>query len=390
MDLRDVEAGRTVEQIREQSEVQAWKNDGGQVAAAVISTGGYRDEVGTYRPIVGIYDSESTTPVLIDSSVLSKPLTVTVSDTYVRTRVTFDANGGTLVGPRVITVIEPEVSLPYLPASPVRDGYTFRYWATAPSDGTQFTYDTPLAGDVTVYAIWDAIPTTPTPPTPPPTIVTTTPAPVIINNPPAEGGITYTTVEAGSGTEESTLAGAEPEEFPETTPPLASGGALSGWSLFDLLATILALVLLVVFFIRFFFDRPRDEEYEEEPVDVQLWEAMTPDQRAQYQTRREADYQAWQIDQQRKNNRQKALFVNAPVLLIVAAALVEALIVLFTTQDFALGMSIVDDYSVIFALVLFVQLLTPMVAAIIRNNRRDNQQRAANQTAIQGGNEVTV
>jgi hypothetical protein len=100
---------------------------------------------------------------------------------------------------------------------------------------------------------------------------------------------------------------------------------------------------------------------------------MTPEHRAQYQARREADYQTWLADQHKKANRQKALYVNLPVLLIVGAALVEALVILFYTQSFGPVMTIVDDYSVIFILILFVQLLTPMVAAIIRNNRRISQ-----------------
>jgi uncharacterized repeat protein (TIGR02543 family) len=286
--------------------------------------------------------------------------------------VTFDANGGTLVGPRVVTVVEPQTTLPYLPVAPIRDGYTFRYWSTSPAGGSQFTADTTLTGDITLYALWTAIPVTP-PPTPqaPPT--------VIVNNPPAVGGgITNVTVQPGSETENTTLPDtsaplSSSEELTDTTPPLANNEPAVGWALFDLLATILALILLVVFFIKFFFDRPRDEEYEEEPIDSQLWEAMTPEQRAQYQARREVEYQTWLADRQHKANRQKSLYVNAPVVLIVGVALVEALIVLFTTQHFELNMSIVDDYSVIFALIIFVQLLTPMVAAIIRNTHRENQ-----------------
>jgi hypothetical protein len=184
----------------------------------------------------------------------------------------------------------------------------------------------------------------------------------------------------------------EEEETPETIvepePPL--GDTTPGWSLFDLLATILSLLLLVVFFIKFFYDRPRDEDYEEEPIDAQIWDAMTPEQRAQYQARREADYQAWQADQQKRGSRHKALFVNAPVLLIVGAALVEAVVVLALTQDFTKGWTIVDAYSVIFALIVFVQLLAPMVAAIIRNSRRDNQETLAPGESSAGGGSATA
>jgi uncharacterized repeat protein (TIGR02543 family) len=303
--------------------------------------------------------------------------------------VTFDANGGTLVGPRVVTVVEPQTTLPYLPVAPIRDGYTFRYWSTSPADGTQFTADTTIAGDITLYALWTAIPVTP-PPTP------QAPPNVVINNPPAStsAGTTFVTVGAGNETENATLQDtAAPlsasEGISGVTPPLASNESETGWALFDLLATVLALILLVVFFVKFFYDRPRVEEYEEEPINSQLWEAMTPEQRAQYQARREAAYQMWLAERERKANRQKAVFVNAPVLLTIGVALVEALLVLFNTQHFELNMSIVDDYSVIFALIVFVQVLTPLVAAIIYNSVRENQ-RAQESTQPTYLREMTV
>jgi hypothetical protein len=388
MDLRDVEAGRPVEQIREQSELQAWRNDGAQVAAAVISTGGYRDSIGTYSPVVGILDTESSiTPSLIEESVLSRLLTVNVVDTYLRSRVTFDANGGILVGPRVITVVEPETHLPYLPISPIRDGYSFRYWATSPTDGVQFTYDTPLNGDLTVYALWDALPS-------PPTVTPQTPPTLIVNNPPASGGGSFVAVEPGAETGATMPSDLEtPRDLssaPDTTPPLAGSDLPIGWSLFDLMATIFALLLLVVFSIRFFFDRSRGEEYEEEPVDGQLWAAMTPEQRVHYQAQRESDYQLWLTEQQKEANRQTAFWINIPVLLIVAVFLIEALIVLLFTQDFDLGMSVVDEYSIIFALAVFAQLFTPVIAAIIRNNRHEKQRLlAAKLSTTKRGDQVT-
>jgi hypothetical protein len=178
-------------------------------------------------------------------------------------------------------------------------------------------------------------------------------------------------------------------DIPETT-PTGSNEPLEGWSLFNLLATIVSLLMLVFFFIKFFLNRPRIEEYEEEPVDSQLWAAMSPEQRTQYKARREADYQTWLADRQLHANRQRALFVNAPVLLIAAVAFIEALIMLIMTQDFSLNMIIVDNYSVIFALIVFVQLLTPMVAAIIRNGRGENQPPQAAPQSTSGGSDVTL
>jgi Na+-transporting methylmalonyl-CoA/oxaloacetate decarboxylase gamma subunit len=141
-----------------------------------------------------------------------------------------------------------------------------------------------------------------------------------------------------------------------------------------------------------FFDRPKDEEYEEEPVDAEFLAAMTPEQRAQYQARREADYQAWLADQQKENSKQKSMFVNAPVLLIAGLGFVEALILLFMTQNFEAPMVIIDNWTVVFALILFVQLLTPMVAAVIHNSLQENkkQKLAAKARTSAAGNEVTL
>jgi uncharacterized repeat protein (TIGR02543 family) len=362
--LKDVDVDQPMQQIGEQSNLQAWKLDGTPATAAVVSTDGYRNVEGTYRPVVGVYSN--STPALV------RGIEATVFDNRVYYRVTFDANGGTLTGPRVITVVEPQTHLPYLPASPVRDGYSFRYWATGTDGATQFTADVALVGDITLYAIWTALPDAPV-------YVSQPPQTVIVNNPPASGNTTYVTVEPGAQTEEVTLGdGATPLSDGSTigngtTPSDGSDGPRTGWSLFDLFATILALGLLIVFSIKFFVKRSRNGEYEEEPIDARVWNAMTPEERVRYEVQREADYQAWLLERRRQEARPQALLINPPVLLVAAAALLEALVILFLTQDYSLGYTIVDDYSVIFALVLFVQILTPMVAAIIRNSRQDSR-----------------
>jgi hypothetical protein len=391
IDLAEVSASDPIKQISEQGDVNAWRVDGSSALASVSNTGGYHDAKGVYHPVISIYDNGSSTP---SATIVSKGITATVFDNRYNYRVAFNANGGTLLGPSAITITEPRTTLPYLPASPIRDGYTFRYWSASPSGGTQFASDTTVTGNMTLYAIWAAIPPVPEPPAPTPT-----PAPnIYISNPPAAtrgGGATYVTVaQPPEVLEEEPVVAEEIEEpvVPTTIntpePPLAA--ADPGWSLLNLLATILAGLLLVVFFIKFFFDRPRDEEYEEEPIDAQLWEAMTPDQRAQYQARREADYQAWLAEQQRKVNRPRILFVNAPVVLIVAAAMVEGLIVLLMTQNFGAPMQAVDNYSVIFALILFVQLLAPMVAAILRNNKQNKKTPPAPTQPAPGTGTVTM
>ena len=368
VDLRDVTASRTIQQILELSGARAWNLEGTPVQVSVSTTGGYRDAAGTYHPVVAVYDSVGG---VTSGASIELPITATVVDTFTRYRVTFDGNGGTLIGPRSILVVEPATSLPYMPASPIRDSYNFRYWATSPSGGAQFTADTTLTSDITVYAQWAFIP--------PPEVPVQQPPTIIVNPPAAGSSTTYVTVPPDNvevnvpPSPTPTTPAPEPTKV-EPAPVPTTNASEPSWSLFNLLATIVALLLLVAFFIKFFFDRPRDEEYEEEPIDAQLWAAMTPDQRIQYQARRELDYQTWLNDQQRRNGMRKAMYVNAPVLLIVGAALVEALIVLGMTQDFGATMKPVDDLSVIFAAVVFVQLLTPMVAAVIHNNRRIAQQ----------------
>jgi hypothetical protein len=380
--LTDVAASDPNAQIRSKGDVNAWKNDGTAVAASV-DPAGYGNTPAAYNPIVSIYDPGSSTPTI---EIVQKVITATVFDNRSYYNVSFNPNGGSLTGPDTITVVD-RTTLPYMPSSPIRSGYTFRYWGTAA--GTQFTTSTQLTGDITLYAFWEAIPVeAPPTPTPPPN--------VIVNNPPAVGGSTFVTVEPSSENggvtlpDEETPLGGGQVQMPEGGTPQGSNEPLAGWSLFNLLAAILSLLLLVFLFVKFFLDRPRTEEYEEEPTDAQLWAAMSPEQRAQYQARRESDYQAWLADRQRHANRQRALFVNAPVLLIAAAAFVESLMVLFTTQDFSLNMIIVDNYSVVFALIVFVQLLTPMVAAIIRNGRRENQPAQTIPKAASEGGDITL
>jgi uncharacterized repeat protein (TIGR02543 family) len=70
--------------------------------------------------------------------------------------VTFDPNGtGGTVSPESVTVNSGEKLGNALP-TPERSGYTFEGWYTAASGGTQFTGDTPVDADITVYAKWTA------------------------------------------------------------------------------------------------------------------------------------------------------------------------------------------------------------------------------------------
>ncbi|MGI6225120.1 MAG: InlB B-repeat-containing protein [Peptococcales bacterium] len=73
--------------------------------------------------------------------------------------VTFNKNGGdTEADPTIKTVVSDE-TVDTLPMEPTRAGYTFSGWNTqADGSGTAFTVDTPVTGDITVYALWTEVP----------------------------------------------------------------------------------------------------------------------------------------------------------------------------------------------------------------------------------------
>ena len=82
--------------------------------------------------------------------------------------------------------------------------------------------------------------------------------------------------------------------------------------------------------------------------------------------------------------------MNGPVLLLVGVALVEALIVLFVTQDFTQGMTFIDEYGAVFVLIIIVQLLSPQVAAVIHNSRRVAQLQERGLVRATAGSEGTI
>jgi uncharacterized repeat protein (TIGR02543 family) len=68
--------------------------------------------------------------------------------------VIFDADGGSVsLSSMMVTVGDFVGTLPV----PVRPGYTFKGWFTAPSDGTQISESTPVTADVIYYAHWEAV-----------------------------------------------------------------------------------------------------------------------------------------------------------------------------------------------------------------------------------------
>ncbi len=69
--------------------------------------------------------------------------------------VTFDSQGGSEVAPQ--SVVEGECAT--RPADPTRYSYAFTGWYTDEACTTAFSFDTPITGDITLYAGWQRVPT---------------------------------------------------------------------------------------------------------------------------------------------------------------------------------------------------------------------------------------
>ncbi|MCL1846764.1 MAG: DUF5011 domain-containing protein [Coriobacteriia bacterium] len=363
IDAADVDNARKTTQILAQTGAYAFKNDGTAARVAVSDIGGYQDKAGVYRPRVYV----------VELPALTNQVAATVTTPAVMWRVSFNGNGGYLTGPSGIYVAEPSTTIGYLPSSPVRTGYEFLYWSTSPTGGAQFTPDYPVTRNMTVYAQWSKIPD-PVPPVTnvyppnvtvyPPNVYTSSPG-VTVTTPPAN---TYVTVEAPATPTTPPAEEPKPLEIPEDEAPKGiTEGPTTHWSLFNVIAVIVSLLLALLFLLRFFMDRRKDDTYDEEAIDWASLSAMTPERRAAVLARLEEDRQA-QLDRQRAQERkERSFYVNAPALLIVAAAFIEALIILLTTSDFYAPQVITDSYSVPLSLIVLVQLAVPMIAAMLRN-----------------------
>jgi hypothetical protein len=288
--------------------------------------------------------------------------------------VTFNANEGYLTGPTEIYVLEPNTTLGYLPSTPLRPGYDFLFWGTSPSGGVRLMPDTVIDSNITVYAQWE--PVSVSPPTIAPLASTTLPA--ASTYVPA---ITPSTQEVTQDTEQPETTAVEEEKTPlaEPEPPLtepepdttASDPVTPEeltWALMNVIGPIASVFLFLLSMVKFFYDRSRkNERYTEEPVLPEELAAMTPERRAIFLACREENHASWLDEQRQKENKAKMLHVNGPVLLISGAAIIESLIVLFASSNFGGGMALTDGFSFGIFLVLIIQLVAPIIAAVIRN-----------------------
>ena len=87
-------------------------------------------------------------------TVFEEDATIHAQWTIIHYTITFDPNGGNMTASRTATTGS-HWDLTYLPAAR-RTGYTFLGWFTEAEGGARITTTTPLIGDQTIYAHWEA------------------------------------------------------------------------------------------------------------------------------------------------------------------------------------------------------------------------------------------
>lgn len=94
-------------------------------------------------------DEQPTEPPVTEPPVTEPPVV-----TYT---VTFESNGGSEVEPQTIEEGQPATE----PEAPTMDGYTFAGWYADAELTEVYDFATPITGDITLYAAWDAVPSEP-------------------------------------------------------------------------------------------------------------------------------------------------------------------------------------------------------------------------------------
>jgi uncharacterized repeat protein (TIGR02543 family) len=368
------------DEILKLSEAKALRADDlMEVPAVVVHDGGYQKSPGQYPRIQLAPKPEQTTV-----------RTITATITGGTWKVGFDPNGGRLTGPAYLSVTGRDAHLPFMPQDPTRDGYRFVSWNTArDGSGSYFSAQTPINGDMTLYAQWRALPTPPPPPAPP-----APPAPPVVNVYPAGGSPTYVslttppaeTVDQNTVTDpssSSTTGGGAVTPVTPISVPAAAPQPSKSWSLIDLIFTILGVLLLMCYTTKFFFDRRDEQEKLREAQEAQA--ASEEAQAAEAPNKVPGAPVApsrvpgapgvpgtpgapsWM-----EPARQKLMQMTLPALLVSAAAVIESIAVLLLTQDFTSQMVLFDECTILFTLLLFVMLICPLVAAI-RHSQREQE-----------------
>jgi uncharacterized repeat protein (TIGR02543 family) len=297
---------------------------------------------GNYTKYPGSYGSIQLAPAPEQTAIRSVRGIITGGE-Y---RVVFDPNGGHLVGPEFVRLIGSGSTLPFLPQNPVRDGYTFVSWNTARDGlGTNFVASTPVTANVTIYAQWEPVPVVETPPPTPPNVINVINPPITtVVVPPSAS--TYVTVTPASDTP---IVNVGPDHTPiaqigDNETPTANVLTETVWALLDLIFALASLALLIFYVVKFFIERKEDKAKEKE---------------------QEENPGTWKA-----SSTQRIVHVSLPVLILAIVGVIEAAIILLATQDFTAKMAMVDDYTVIFAVISFVLLIVPIISAL-RQNQKD-------------------
>lgn len=277
-----------------------------RVPVIIIDTNDYGRKSGNYNVIVAV----AAEPDLI--GVTKAKIT---ANTYT---VTFDGNGGYLSGPRTLTVTQPNTRLAYMPSQPGRVGYTFLSWNFSPyGDSGTFSPYSDVTMSYTVYAQWQAIPVPE--PTPPPTVIV--PPPTVIIPPATPPTVVQPTIVTVPVIVQPSISAIDDN----TDVPLADTPQEAGWSLINLLCALLSIGLMVAMILSYFASK--------------------------------------RVSADLRNGRRRDT-VDLVVALIGIAASVVSVVVLFMTQDFNMGMEAVDNYTIVMALVLLIQIVSPFLKAL--------------------------
>ncbi|MDR2246969.1 MAG: InlB B-repeat-containing protein [Treponema sp.] len=96
---------------------------------------------------------------LYATSAITEDITVYAKWTVVQYTVTFDADGGTPATQTKVVNSGDSIGSENMPSEPAKSGYSFNGWYTAKNGGgAQFTGETTITGNRTVYAYWTFIP----------------------------------------------------------------------------------------------------------------------------------------------------------------------------------------------------------------------------------------
>jgi uncharacterized repeat protein (TIGR02543 family) len=284
-------------------------SDFSRVPVIITDTNDYGRKLGNYNVIVA---------VAAEMDLIGVTKAKITANTYT---VTFDGNGGYLTGPRTLTVTQPNARLSYMPSQPGRVGYTFLSWNSSPygygAGADTFSPYTDVTQNVTVYAQWQLIPV-PEPQQPPTVIV---PPPTVVVPPATPPTVVQPTIVTVPVIVQPSSSAIDDVEPPLANPPEEE----AGWSLINLLCALLSIGLMVAMILSYFASK--------------------------------------RVSADLRNGRRRDTG-EVVVALIGIVARVVSVVVFCMTQDFNKGMEAVDNFTIIMALVLLIQIVSPFLKAL--------------------------